>query len=598
MRFHLPLWVVTALAVVAASGSAVAGAPDRPVPSAAATTFADGDVNGDGRTDVADLVIVRQVLAGGILMNQAPCTRPGGGDFNADLRLDGADAEGLDKLLADRAGPPPARLRFLDDFEADNYSGNIWAPRPWFAFDAGRDGGVSLRVENPVAGDSVMVGTSIVIKPVRNWLLGLTADIRAENVSVPPNPWNGVKLMLRTVSTDGRVEWPQVTVGTGSFGWTAFGALFAVPADAAQATLYLGLEASTGRVWFDNVRLEGVRAPEDFPPARDPSIPIPVLHPEPRLRGAMVSTLAGPGDLAVLGGDWKANVIRWQLGGTVFPEGLSTPGYDALLEQELGLLDAALPVCREHGLRVVADLHSLSGGACASPAAQDRLVDVWRLIAARYRDREEVWAYDLANEPALGETWSRETLPWDRLAERVARAIRGIDAVKPVIVESVFGAPSTFRYLVPLDFSIPNVIYSAHLYEPGAFTHQGVYGGTDAYVYPGFIAGESWDKERLRTALQPVRDFQEKYRVPVFVGEFSAVRWAPDHSAYRYLRDVVELFEEYGWDWCYHAFREWHGWSVEHGEDPFITEPSPTPTDRQLLLRTWFDLNEKPWNRR
>ncbi len=576
----------------------MAGAPDAPPPPATAITYPDGDVNGDGRTDVVDLVIVRQVLAGGIPLNQAPCTRPGGGDFNADLRLDGADADGLDKLLADRAGPPPARLRFLDDFEAGNYSENIWVPRPWFNFDVGRDGGVSLRVENLVAGESVLVGTSIVIKPVRTWLLGLTADIRAENVSAPPNPWNGIKLMLRIVSADGRVEWPQVTVGTGTFGWATLGALVAVPADAAQATLYLGLESSTGRVWFDNVRLEGVRTPEDYPPARDPAIPIPALHPEPRLRGAMVSTLAGPDDLAVLGRDWKANVIRWQLGGTAFPEGLLTPGYDVVLGQELDRLDAALPFCREHGLRVVVDLHSLSGGACASPAAQEKLVAVWRVIAARYRDCEAVWAYDLANEPALGETWSGETAPWDRLAERVARAVREIDPAKPVIVESVFGTPAAFRYLVPLDFSIPGVIYSAHMYEPGAFTHQGVFGGTDSFVYPGLIAGETWDAERLRTALQPVRDFQEKYRVPVFIGEFSAIRWAPDHSAHRYLSDCIDLFEENGWDWCYHAFREWHGWSVEHGEDPFVTEPSPTPTDRQLLLRSWFDLNEKPWARR
>lgn len=87
--------------------------------------------------------------------------------------------------------------------------------------------------------------------------------------------------MLRIVSADGRVEWPQVTVGTGTFGWATPGALVAVPADAAQATLYLGLESSTGRVWFDNVRLEGVRTPEDYPGPR-PRDPHPRFTPEPR----------------------------------------------------------------------------------------------------------------------------------------------------------------------------------------------------------------------------------------------------------------------------------------------------------------------------
>jgi hypothetical protein len=52
--------------------------------------------------------------------------------------------------------------------------------------------------------------------------------------------------------------------------------------------------------------------------------------------------------------------------------------------------------------------------------------------------------------------------------------------------------------------------------------------------------------------------------------------------------------EENGWDWAYHAFREWQGWSVEHGSDKADTKPSPTPTDRERLLRGWFSENEKP----
>ncbi|MFC1852481.1 hypothetical protein ACFL27_19970 [candidate division CSSED10-310 bacterium] len=82
--------------------------------------------------------------------------------------------------------------------------------------------------------------------------------------------------------------------------------------------------------------------------------------------------------------------------------------------------------------------------------------------------------------------------------------------------------------------------------------------------------------------------------MPIYVGEFSAIRWAPDNSAYYYLRDVIELFEEYEWNWTYHAFREWHGWSVEHSEDPDDYEPFEGETDREKLLKSWFALNKKP----
>jgi hypothetical protein len=54
---------------------------------------------------------------------------------------------------------------------------------------------------------------------------------------------------------------------------------------------------------------------------------------------------------------------------------------------------------------------------------------------------------------------------------------------------------------------------------------------------------------------------------------------------------LIEIFEAHDWDWTYHAFREWDGWSVEHGGDPKDHQPSKTPTDRQRLLRSWFDKN-------
>lgn len=126
------------------------------------------------------------------------------------------------------------------------------------------------------------------------------------------------------------------------------------------------------------------------------------------------------------------------------------------------------------------------------------------------------------------------------------------------------------------------------------FTHQGVFKSGPSVVYPGTIDGEFWDKARLETVLKPVLDFQRKYGVHIYVGEFSAIRWSPQNSGYRYLKDVIDLFESYGWDWSYHAFREWSGWSVEHNDNRQDNQPSATPTERQKLLKEWFAKNQKP----
>jgi endoglucanase len=253
---------------------------------------------------------------------------------------------------------------------------------------------------------------------------------------------------------------------------------------------------------------------------------------------------------------------------------------------------------------VVLDLHSPPGGTptvsgyvgsdtglFTNKSAQAKFVDVWQLMARRYRDSKVIWGYDLANEPVEGEV-AQGCDDWQALATRAARAIREIDSVHALIVEPApWGGPESIDNLEPLP--LPGVVYSVHVYQPHQFTHQGVHGPSNRLRYPGEINGKFWDKDRLRGALQPVIDWQRDYGVHVYIGEFSAIRWAPDDSAYRYLKDCIDLFEENGWDWSYHAFREWDGWSVEHGPDKSDHARSLTPTSREKLLREWFGKNAK-----
>ena len=85
------------------------------------------------------------------------------------------------------------------------------------------------------------------------------------------------------------------------------------------------------------------------------------------------------------------------------------------------------------------------------------------------------------------------------------------------------------------------------------------------------MSGEVWNKDWLRRNLQPIRDFQARHRCRIYVGEFSAAAWAP--GAENYLRDAIELFEEYGWDWTYHAFRESPIWDVDKEAPEGVASP-------------------------
>jgi len=127
------------------------------------------------------------------------------------------------------------------------------------------------------------------------------------------------------------------------------------------------------------------------------------------------------------------------------------------------------------------------------------------------------------------------------------------------------------------------MVYSVQMYVPHQFTHQGVNSSAAPRVgLSRTISGKVWDKDAPRGVLQPVRDWQRDYGAQIYLGEFCAIRWKPDDSAYRYLRDGIDPFEEEGRDLSYHAFREWSGWSVERGPD----KADPRPARRRQYLKS------------
>lgn len=494
------------------------------------------------------------------------------------------------------AAEAPQRGEVLASYDFD--SGDLPAGA-WQATLVEGRGGRVLAVESTDAARGAGVTLPLPVERMRGCTVLLSAQVRGEGVSDKPQDWNGVKFMTPIVREGGGRDWPQGSVPTGTFDWQRVVWQTQVPQDAKEMRVFLGMERVTGKAWFDDVRVTVRRGPPAAPKPRADG-PAFTGHALPRLRGAMVSPNASPDDLRVLGRDWKANLIRWQLFG--FKPRFDTgdlADYDRRLAEELKRFDAILPVCREAGLMVVLDLHTGPGhwaGAGRSlfdnAACQKRFVEIWEDLARRYKDEPCIWAYDLLNEP-VPEHVSPDLADWQDLAEMAARAVRRIDASRAIIVEPApWGGPEAIVNLQPLD--VPGVVYSVHMYQPHKFTHQGVYDDKAPYAYPGTVDGKAWDSSALEAALAPVIAFQKKHGVHMYLGEFGAIRWAPEGSGHRYLKDCIEIFEKHGWDWSYHAFREWNGWSAEHTSDRADNRPAAQPTDRQRLLMEWFAKNEKP----
>ena len=193
-------------------------------------------------------------------------------------------------------------------------------------------------------------------------------------------------------------------------------------------------------------------------------------------------------------------------------------------------------------------------------ALQASIIDIWSRLAERYKGKPAMGGFDLINEPNPPGKPKQAAQIYADFAGRLIEAVRTIDPQRMIVYEP---APrgNTFYAFRELKKPLPydNVLYSPHFYKSVKITHQGVKDIEYGHPYPT----REWNKARLSSELEQVRAFAKRHKLPIYVGEFSCMRNAPEGVAYRWIKDVVELFEAEGWSWTLHSFRGWHGWDQE-----------------------------------
>lgn len=299
----------------------------------------------------------------------------------------------------------------------------------------------------------------------------------------------------------------------------------------------------------------------------------------------------------------------------------STPSTD-IGNTSLETLDSAVRIAEKVGMYLVITLEvhpdqaecDLWGTSAEAVGRRNGLKAIWQQIAARYKDKTIVAGYDLINEPRLNFNVA-EYLRWQG---EMVEAIRVVDPNHVIAIECL----KNQMYWMMLPLPYPNLIYSPHGYSPLIITHQGI----DAYqgitdpkgrvMYPGdttfkadYFPNSSYWKSPM--------NFGKTFNVPIWVGEFSCVNWAPRNSAgewvsTRWVDDCIKFMESVGWSWSYHAWREFEGWDSEIPSSfydsytftngaPFTRFTRPSPTDwisartstapTITMLRKWFGLN-------
>ncbi|RRD50214.1 glycoside hydrolase family 5 protein [Arachnia propionica] len=129
------------------------------------------------------------------------------------------------------------------------------------------------------------------------------------------------------------------------------------------------------------------------------------------------------------------------------------------------LVDRCLEWCREHGLRVLLDLHGAPGGQTGANIddsvadqpelftdgrARELCIELWRRLARRHRDHPALLGYDLLNEPlpeAHRELWP-QLVP---LYRDLTAAIRAEDPHHLLMYEGAHWATEFSMFTEPLD---------------------------------------------------------------------------------------------------------------------------------------------------
>ena len=149
-------------------------------------------------------------------------------------------------------------------------------------------------------------------------------------------------------------------------------------------------------------------------------------------------------------------------------------GADGLNAEFSRRLDRAVDTILANGLAVQIDLHpedSYKQPLRTSDDAVDRLIMLWRALAAHYatRDPERVF-FEIMNEPEVNDPYR-----WAGIQARVGRGhSRSCAEEHHHRHRAQLLRPGGPARAAPL--ADGNVIYNFHFYDPHEFTHQGAFG--------------------------------------------------------------------------------------------------------------------------
>lgn len=191
----------------------------------------------------------------------------------------------------------------------------------------------------------------------------------------------------------------------------------------------------------------------------------------------------------------------------------------------------------------------LNGEFSVAPEVlEKRMINIWRQLAERYKDRSPKLIFELLNEPH-GKLDSER---WNKLLAETLAVVRESNPDRIVMVgPTAWNASKDLPKLkLPED---QNLIVQYHSYAPFNFTHQGI-----TYLPMKLPVGVKCCDARQRAEIAENMEMASRWSrasgYPVFLGEFGAYRMGDNASRAEYARAVRGEAEARGISWAYWEF--------------------------------------------
>ena len=258
------------------------------------------------------------------------------------------------------------------------------------------------------------------------------------------------------------------------------------------------------------------------------------------------------------------------------------------------LLHNAIGWARDNKLRVVVDLHILRSHhfnadekpLWTEPAAQEKFFQLWRELSSELkRYPMSLVAYELMNEPVADDPDD-----WNRLVAKAVQTVRKNEPHRKIVIGSNrWQSTSTFDQL-----RIPegdrDIILSFHFYTPMLITHYkaswtsvGKYKGPASYpgqlVKPEDIEGlpddvarivksnnGTYNRAKLESLMAKPLALARKLDLPLYCGEWGAIKGAPREARMNWYRDVRANLEKHNIAWATWDYKGGFGIVTRNGQ--------------------------------